>query len=145
MPEVMPNQGASMAKLIEAKLHGSLDLLQIYTGNARWHLNRKDFYDRHAEPFVFAYARTARNFERNPLLPSDAYTRAGGAKLHDLGGRCDLLGFGRDELVQYVGADLRALGRGRIVRCTSAPFSRLASLGVGKCTRRGKSSMILSG
>ena len=32
-----------------------------------------------------------------------------------------------------------------MLRLTSAPFSRRASLGAGRCTRRGKSSTILSG
>ena len=35
----------------------------------------RDIYDRHAGRFVYAYASTARNFERHLLLSSDADTR----------------------------------------------------------------------
>ena len=90
VPGVMPNQDASMVKLSEARFYGGLDLLQGY-----WQCPR-DFHDRHAGWTVHAYACTATIFERDLLLPSDAYTRVGGAQLHGLGGRCDLLGFGRD-------------------------------------------------
>ena len=34
----------------------------------------KDFHDRYAGRFVYAYASTARNFERHLLLSSDADT-----------------------------------------------------------------------
>ena len=45
----------------------------------------RDIHDRHARWTVHAYACCARSFESDFLLPSDAYTRAGGAQLRGLG------------------------------------------------------------
>ena len=88
VPGVVLNQEAGMAKLIEARFYGRLDLLQGY-----W---RCPLAPDAQEVFTIAYACPATNFESYLLLPSDAYTRVGGAELHNLGGRCDLLGVGRD-------------------------------------------------
>ena len=73
------------------------------TGSAR------DFYDRHAGRFVYAYASTARNFERHLLFVNGAYTRVGGAVSHDLGGRYDYWGLDETDLFNTMELTLERL------------------------------------
>ena len=75
VPGVMLNQEASMAKLSEAGFYGSLDLLQ-------------DYWKCPLAPDAQEIITIA--------TPGGLYTGARGAQLHGLGGRCDLLGIGRD-------------------------------------------------
>ena len=63
------------AKLSEAGFYGSLDLLQ-------------DYWKCPLAPDAQEIITIA--------TPGGLYTRARGAQLHGLGGRCDLLGIGRD-------------------------------------------------
>ena len=78
VPVVMPNQEASMAKLSEAEFYTSLDLLQGYWQCPLGLDAQRDLHDRHARWAVHVHACLARNFERDLLLPSDAYTRVEG-------------------------------------------------------------------
>ena len=80
----------------EARFSGSLDLLQGYWQCPLAPDAEKIFTIATPVETVHAYACPARNFVRDLLLSSDACTRSGEVQLHGAGGRCDLLGVGRN-------------------------------------------------
>ena len=95
VPGVMPNQEVSTAKLSEAKFYGSLDLLQGY-----WQCpltpEAQEIFTIATLCGLYTPTRVPKGNLSATSHVQATLTRAGGAELHDLCRRCDLLGFRRD-------------------------------------------------
>ena len=105
----------------------------------------RDFHDRRARWTVHADVWRARNFERDLLLSSDAYTRARGAQLHGLGGQCDYWGFGETDLLNTLDLILERLEEvGLYAAAHKCTFFEASITWCGKVYSQENSSTMLS-
>ena len=143
----MPNHDASMAKRSEARFYGSLILLQGYYRQCPPAPDLQEIFTITTPGGLYTPTRVPQG-----IMKATSYFQATLVRVQE-GLNCmvwldDVIYSGMDEadLLNTLDLVLERIEKvGLYAAAHKCTFSRLTSQSVGKCTRRRKSSMILSG